>query len=57
MRKYQITVLAAPIAGSGITTHEYRAEAAEQAVKDFWADVEAFGLDVSAVISVVGVLS
>ena len=52
MSMFQLTVKAAPAAGGNLSFHDYEAASADEAVADFWADVDAFGLMVSAVVEV-----
>lgn len=55
MSKFELTVQAAPVAGSGLSAHVYEAATQQEAIDAFWADVDAFGLLVSKVVSVVEV--
>jgi hypothetical protein len=50
--QFELTIQAAPVAGSGISTAVYDAETQEAAIAAFWEDVDAFGLCVSKVVSV-----
>ena len=51
-RKFEITVQAAHVANDEVSQHIYTACTKEEAVREFWADVDAFELVVSKVLAV-----
>jgi len=50
--QFELTIQAAAVAGGEVSTVMYEAATADDAVKAFWDDVNAFGLCVSKVLAV-----